>query len=168
MEAALSFGSNLGDRVAHLAEGRRRVLDLPGVRELARAPLYETDPVDVRPEFQHLKFVNSVLVVDAPFTGPEWIGHLQAIEIAMGRVRGGDRNAPRPLDIDLLYLGDLVLDSKLVTVPHPRWATRRFVLQPLADVRPQRILPGDHRTVAQHLAALPAGEFLIRLSADWD
>jgi 2-amino-4-hydroxy-6-hydroxymethyldihydropteridine diphosphokinase len=62
------------------------------------------------------------------------------------------------IDIDLLYLGNEVLTSEALTLPHPRIAQRRFVLQPLADIRPELILPGQTRSVRELLARLPAGD----------
>jgi 2-amino-4-hydroxy-6-hydroxymethyldihydropteridine diphosphokinase len=168
MESALSLGSNEGDRIARLSDARRRILAIPGVTELARSPLYETEPVDVKPEFQDRKFLNAVLIVEADLTPREWLAHAQRIEAEMGRVREGkDRNAPRPIDIDLLYLGRHCVDSKTLIVPHPRWAKRAFVLRPLADVRPDKILPGVSRTVAQILADLVDETEMSRLPDEW-
>jgi 2-amino-4-hydroxy-6-hydroxymethyldihydropteridine diphosphokinase len=169
MESGLSLGSNEGDRVARLREARARILAIPGVTELARSPLYETEPVDVKPEHRDLKFVNAVLVVEADLLPREWLAHAQRIEAEMGRVREGrDRNAPRPIDIDLLFLGRHCIDSKTLIVPHPLWAKRRFVLRPLADIRPDKILPGVQHSVADLLAGLKdTGENMTRLPDEW-
>jgi 2-amino-4-hydroxy-6-hydroxymethyldihydropteridine diphosphokinase len=80
---------------------------------------------------------------------------LQQIERSIGRPAKHERNAPRTLDLDLLYAGNLTLQSAELILPHPRIATRRFVLQPLADLRPELILPGTGRSVAALLSALP-------------
>lgn len=168
MEAGLSLGSNEGDRIARLRDARQRILAIPGITELARSPLYETEPVDVKPEHKDKKFINAVLVVEADLTPREWLAHAQRIEAEMGRVREGrDRNAPRPIDIDLLYLGRHCIDSKTLIVPHPLWAKRKFVLRPLADIRPDKILPGVQHTVKQILDALVTKEVMGPVEGDW-
>ena len=168
MEAGLSLGSNEGDRIARLRDARLRLLAIPGITELARSPLYETEPVDVKPEHKDKKFINAVLVVEADLTPREWLAHAQRIEAEMGRVREGrDRNAPRPIDIDLLYLGRHCIDSKTLIVPHPLWAKRKFVLRPLADIRPDKILPGVQHTVKQILDALVTKEVMSPVEGDW-
>ncbi len=168
MEAGLSLGSNEGDRIARLREARQRILAIPGITELARSPLYETEPVDVKPEHKDKKFINAVLVVEADLTPREWLAHAQRIEAERGRVREGrDRSAPRPIDIDLLYLGRHCIDSKTLIVPHPLWAKRKFVLRPLADIRPDKILPGVQHTVKQILDALVTKEVMGPVEGEW-
>jgi len=73
----------------------------------------------------------------------------------MGRIRTEDRNAPRVIDIDILYAGSVKRTDGNLDLPHPRWAQRRFVVQPLADVRPFLRLPGETRTVSDILKTLP-------------
>ncbi len=80
---------------------------------------------------------------------------LQRIEADAGRTRAALRNGPRPLDLDLLLYGDLVLGLPGLVLPHPRMASRRFVLAPLADLRPDLVVPGTGRTVSALLAAAP-------------
>lgn len=167
MEVGLSLGSNLGDRRAALQEAVRRLVALPDVRLLAAAPLYETDPVGVRPEIAHLKYLNTVVILDAPTDLTALSTAIHDIEDAMGRRRGADRNAPRVIDIDILYAGDATRADGVLDLPHPRWAQRRFVLQPLADVRPTLVLPGATGTVAALLAALPPGETVQRIADAW-
>jgi 2-amino-4-hydroxy-6-hydroxymethyldihydropteridine diphosphokinase len=167
MELALSLGSNLGDRLAYLRAARDRIAALSGVRLLAQAPVYETEPVGVKPEHAHLTYLNTVLIVQTDRPVPEVHRELARIETELGRIRGDDRFAPRTIDIDLLYADDQVHQTNQLTLPHPRWAQRRFVLQPLCDLRPDHILPGTTRPLREHLAALPSGEALMRLVRDW-
>ena len=167
MEVGLSLGSNLGDRMGNLREARRRVGMLDGVELLASGGVYETAPVGVRPEYAHMAFLNSVIIVETE-TNPMVLGEqLRAIEAQLGRVRCEDRNAPRPIDIDVLYAGDMILDDDQMTLPHPRWCSRRFVVQPLADVRPALILPGFAASVSHILASLPAEEAVALLLDHW-
>lgn len=166
MEIGFSLGSNLGDRIAHLRTAKRHLLDVPGTRWLAQSRLFETEPVGVQPAYADLKFINAVLIVDTPHTAEYWLSKLHAIEHAMGRQRGADRNAPRAIDVDILFAGTDCIDSGGLVVPHPRWAQRRFVVAPLAEVRPDLILPGAGQTVAAILADLQ-GEAVTPLAEEW-
>ena len=167
METGFSLGSNLGDRLAFLRKGRREILAQSGVHLLAQSAVYETEPVGVRPEHQALAFLNVVLVVASERDAAAWLAVIHAIEAAAGRQRGADRYAPRELDIDVLYAGTTACREPNLIVPHPRWAERRFVLQPLADVRPDLILPGGGPAVAARLAVLPPGEAVRLYARDW-
>jgi len=166
MEVGFSFGSNQGDRIHNLREAKRRITGLPGVTWRAQSPLYETEPVGVLPEYADIRFINSVLVVDGPYSPAEWLVHLRRIETELGRIRDVDRNAPRLIDVDILYIGDACIDRGGLTVPHPRWAKRRFVVQPLADVRPDLVLPGAGQSVREILATL-VGEEVVALPDAW-
>ncbi len=167
MEVGLSFGSNLGDRLTNLSAARQRVLAVPGVHLLAASPVYETEPVGVQPEYQRLAFLNAVLIVASAATPAAWRTATAQIEAELGRVRTTDRFAPRVIDLDILFAGHEVLDEGGLVIPHPRWAQRRFVLQPLADVRPDLVLPGAAASVRQILARLPAGEKVVRFCETW-
>lgn len=167
MESGFSLGSNLGDRLAHLRAARARLCDLPGVRLLATAPVYETDPVGVKEEFRHLAFLNTVLIFEGTLPPIEWRRLTAQIENDLGRVRSADKFAPRTLDIDVLFVGDHCVDADGLVLPHPRWMQRRFVLQPLADVRPGLILPGATLSVFQTLEKLPAGENVKKILDAW-
>lgn len=167
MEVGLSLGSNLGDRAGHLRSARDRIAALAGVRIIAVAPLYETEPVGVRPEHRHLKFLNTVLILAVSAPVAELHRALSAIEGDEGRVRGADKYEPRNIDIDVLYAGGSCSRDADLTLPHPRWSSRRFVVQPLADVRPELVLPGSEATVGEILAALPPGESVSLFADTW-
>ena len=154
MEIGLSLGSNLGDRLGNLREAARSISLLPHTRIIAEAPIYETEPVGVRPEFAHLAYLNTVIIIESDMELTALSDALHAIESDLGRVRGEDRNAPRPIDVDVLYAGTITRADGILDLPHPRWAQRRFVVQPLADVRPNLRLPGEKRSVADILANL--------------
>ncbi len=118
------------------------------------APLYRTPAVSpiAQPDY-----LNSVLVARSPLDAESLLALCQAIERAAGRLRG-ERWGARPLDLDLLWWGDRVSVRPELTLPHPRLAERRFVLQPLADLIPDEPVPPEGRTVRELLAGLPVGE----------
>lgn len=156
-ETAFSLGSNLGDRLAHLRAARDRLSEFPGTRLVAQSPVYETDPVGVRPEHRHLKYLNAVVVFEAEAGAEEWHAFSHEAETRLGRVRSEDRYAPRAIDIDLLYCGDEALSTEPLHVPHPQWSRRLFVVRPLADIRPDARIPGAPGRVRDLLPGLSAG-----------
>jgi 2-amino-4-hydroxy-6-hydroxymethyldihydropteridine diphosphokinase len=163
----LALGSNLGDRLFNLQRGLGELLArVPGGMLLAAAPVYETEPVGCPPGSQ--SFYNTVIELASPLAPHAMHRVLQAVESLMGRPDERELNAPRPLDIDILYADDLRLDDDLLTVPHPRLHFRRFVLQPLADIRPDLLLPGQEHSVRQLLAMLPeASDSVKQVRVDW-
>ena len=167
MEYGLSLGSNLGDRLALLRAARDRIERLPGVSNVEGSAIYETEPIGVRPEYECLAYLNAVLVVTSTAHPEAMSMAIHAIEADLGRIRTEDRFAPRPIDIDILYAGDTMMEDEDLTLPHPRWAERRFVVQPLADIRPELVFPGDHQTVRDVLEALPAAPTVTLFAAEW-
>ena len=157
IEVGISLGSNLGDRLRHLLDARARILALSQVAHIASAPVYETEPVGVPAEYASHSFLNTVVIIGTSLEVHRLFSRLQEVEATLGRIRSGIRNSPRVIDIDLLYYGSQLVRSGGLVVPHPRWAKRRFVLQPLADLRPNLVLPNHDRTVRDILASLPAG-----------
>ncbi|MFC5457380.1 2-amino-4-hydroxy-6-hydroxymethyldihydropteridine diphosphokinase [Prosthecobacter fluviatilis] len=153
MKFGIALGSNLGDRAENMQRGVELLMArVPGIRLNASARVYETEPVDCAPGTQ--AFLNTVIEVAAECTPEELHEHLKAIEQALGRPEQRERNSPRTLDLDLLYADDVVSDDPVLTLPHPRMHLRRFVLEPLADIRPELVLPGQKVTVAELLANL--------------
>lgn len=167
MEFGFSFGANLGNRTETLKKAKQMLCDIPGVKVVAVSSLYETTPVDVKAEFQDMKFLNSAMIVESDHSAEQWLKELNRIEDALGRVRGEDRNQPRTIDLDLLFAGDQCICSGGLTVPHPRWAERQFVVEPLAEIIPDRILPNSDQSIAQILASLEKDEHFTRLDTDW-
>lgn len=167
VESAISLGSNVGDRLSALQTARDRIAALPRTRLIAQSPIYETEPVGVKPEYKHLLFLNAVVVFETEFDLRDWFDRLRATEFDLGRRRDGDRYAPRTIDIDLLYYGDVIMAEGDLRLPHPLWNRRRFVLQPLADVRPDLVLPGKSRAVRDILNELPPGEAVMLLTRRW-
>ena len=167
IEAGLSLGSNLNDRLATLRAARAAIAAIPEVSVLASAPLYETDPVGVPEEFSNLPFYNTVLIVGTSLDAHRLFSELQKIELALGRKRSLRPNLPRTIDVDVIYYDGQTIRSGGLVVPHPRWTKRRFVLQPLADVRGYLVLPGHDRRVRDILAALPPGQDVRPVMAEW-
>lgn len=162
----IALGSNQGDRQNNLEAGVEHLLArVPDARFRVGAALYETDPVDCALGTQ--AFLNTVIEVEAALLPEELHAHLVAVEALMGRPLERERNAPRTLDLDLLYAGDYQSKDPVLTVPHPRLHLRRFVLQPLAEIRPHLILPGMILTVAEILAALADDPSSVRTVGTW-
>jgi 2-amino-4-hydroxy-6-hydroxymethyldihydropteridine diphosphokinase len=136
--AYLGLGSNLGDRAAHLQFAVEGLADRAG-RVVAISPVYETDPVGGPPQPE---FLNAVVAVETVLSPRELLGVAKALEAAAGREppEPGKRWGPRPLDIDVLMVGDERVDEPDLVVPHPRIHQRAFVLAPLADVAPELVV----------------------------
>ncbi len=167
MEVGLSLGSCLGDRLAYLSQARSGIAALRDVTIIAASPIYETEPVGVKPEYANLPYLNAVLIVETSLDPETLRQELAKIEQAGGRIRTEDKFAPRTLDIDMLYAGAAQIDSATLLLPHPRWAHRLFVVQPLADVRPDLVLPGGEQTVAERLRELPLTPPIRLFAEEW-
>jgi 2-amino-4-hydroxy-6-hydroxymethyldihydropteridine diphosphokinase len=163
--AGIALGSNLGDRAANLraALAGLRELAVPGAPVLV-APVYQTSPCDCPPDSPD--FLNTVVEIVFAGSPEELLEQTRALEQQLGRVRPALRNAPRMIDIDLLYLGDCISSTADLVLPHPRLAERRFVLQPLADIRPDLRLPGQQLTIRELLKQLPADTTFERASVE--
>jgi len=153
----IALGSNLGNRLENLENAcdRLKTIAVPGAAFL-QAPVYETAPVfcpDGSPDFY-----NSVVEIEFDGTPYELLEMTQAIQAQLGRIEGLERNAPRTIDLDILYFGDETIESHHLHLPHPRLHERRFVLQPLANIRPDLVLTGQKRSVAQLLESLDSSE----------
>ena len=145
--AAISLGSNMGDRPAILQEAVSRLAELGRLEALS--PLYETDPVG---PVDQKSFYNAVAVVETELGPQELLGRLLAIENSLGRVRG-QRWGPRTIDLDLILHGEAVVHEEGMSVPHPRYRERRFVLEPLAAAWPEARDP-DGTRVSDLLASV--------------
>ena len=166
-EAALSLGSNLGDKLASLTAARAALAALPQTRLLASSRIFETDPVDVPSAWQDAAFFNAVIVVETALAADAFSDAVHAIETTLGRIRGPELNAPRTIDIDILYFDDQSSDHADLRLPHPEWSRRRFVCAPLADVRPDLVLPNQHLSVSAILAALPTYPAAVPALSQW-
>jgi 2-amino-4-hydroxy-6-hydroxymethyldihydropteridine diphosphokinase len=153
VRAGIALGSNLGDRLAHLRTACALLRASPALGEPMRwSRIYETEPVGTASDAG--AFLNAVAEVEFEGHPLTLLDELQAIEACLGRPSKRPRNASRTIDLDVLYVGNLALSNDEIVIPHPRLHVRRFVLQPLCDLRPELVLPGQHRTVAELLAAV--------------
>jgi len=139
--AFVGLGSNLGDRLATLRAAAHAIADHPSVRVLLprdAAALYETSPVGGPPG--QPGFLNSALRLETSLSAFALLEVAQSIETSLGRTRGRRWEA-RVIDIDLLLFGERVVDSPMLTLPHPRLHERRFVLEPLSELAGDLIHP---------------------------
>ena len=167
MEIGFSLGSNLYNRKRLLMQAKNLLLSAPRTNFVDQSPIYETTPVDVKPEYQDMAYLNSVVIVESGLPLESWLSYIGKIELNLGRERTEDRNAPRPIDIDMIYADGQIVDSDGLEVPHPRWAERRFVVQPLCDVRPELVLPEARKSVTEILGSLPTDEDLSIFDERW-
>ena len=160
--AFVALGSNLGDSASILRRAFQKLQDF-SVEPLVRSSIWKTTPVDCPPGSP--PFLNAVvaLMLDLTETPEHLLSKLKAVEVEFGRGPKAVTNEPRPLDLDLIAFGLEVRQSDSLTLPHPRAHRRRFVLQPLAEIAPDFVLPNQQQTVAELLQQLDSSETVIRL-----
>jgi 2-amino-4-hydroxy-6-hydroxymethyldihydropteridine diphosphokinase len=165
MRIGIALGSNLGDRLANLRAARKAVVDLVGDKALVVSPVYETDAIDCEPGAG--KFLNAVLEIEYDGDPTELLEELIGVEESLGRNRNHSRNVSRKIDIDLLYADSLNVQNERLQLPHPRLHLRRFVLQPLTNIRPDLVLPYQTTTVRELLAQIQDSTKVICFSEKW-
>lgn len=164
--AGLALGSNIGDRLSHLITARAMISDLPLVLSpILASAVYETAPVDCEPGTE--TFLNAVVEIEYGGEARTLLCEIRNIESALGRSPIHPRNASRIIDLDLLYYGEIAIKTQDLEVPHPRMHERRFVLQPLSDIRPDLALPSQQATVGKLLQQLSDTSSVVRSSAQW-
>jgi 2-amino-4-hydroxy-6-hydroxymethyldihydropteridine diphosphokinase len=150
----LGLGSNVGDRESHL-RAAIELLRERGVEVAALSSTYETEPVGE--VLEQADFLNAAIRIRTELDPEALLDLCKEIEVCCGRELKAPRHSPRPLDVDLLLLGDLELSTERLTLPHPEVASRRFVLAPLLELDSELTLP-EGRRVADLLAALGPGQ----------
>lgn len=155
----LGLGSNVGDREAHL-RAAVELLGEHGVEVEAVSSSYETEPVGEI--LEQPDFLNAVARISTELEPETLLDVCKAIEVEQGRMFGGPRHGPRPLDLDLLLLGELELETERLILPHPQVTSRRFVLVPLLELDPELTLP-DGTVLRAALEGLGEGERVARI-----
>jgi len=156
-EACLGLGANLGYRAAQLAEALLRLDAVEGIRLLAVSPVYRTAPwgVEDQPDF-----LNLCVRIETELSPLALLAACKAVEAAMGR-QARERWGPREIDVDVLLVADVEMQTPELTLPHPRMLQRRFVLAPLADLVPDWMV--GERTISEHAVELGADDL-----CEWD
>ncbi|MGH8011470.1 MAG: 2-amino-4-hydroxy-6-hydroxymethyldihydropteridine diphosphokinase [Candidatus Binataceae bacterium] len=151
----IGIGTNLGDRAANYRAAIAKIGELPTTRIVRQSSIYETEPVgDIKGAF-----LNGVVEVETELMAEALMRRLLAIERTMGRKRIGkapsrSRYRPRVIDLDLLFFNKEIIESRALTVPHPRLHERRFVLAPMAELAPALIHPVLNESISDLLAKL--------------
>ena len=159
----LGLGANLGNREANLRMALSAMTRM--VRVEAVSALYETDPVGGPAQPQ---FYNAACAIDAGLDPLPLLRFLRSIEKEVGRRPGGERMGPRPIDIDILFYGDVTLDDPQLTLPHPRLHERAFVLAPLAEIAADLRHPLLARTIGELASDLGSKGVQLIAEAGWD
>jgi 2-amino-4-hydroxy-6-hydroxymethyldihydropteridine diphosphokinase len=166
MRAGVALGSNLGDRLANLRNARNGVAALSGVRPPMHASaIYETEPVGCEPGAA--KFLNAAMEFEYAGEAQDLLRELAAIEKVLSRPAIHARNVSRTIDLDLLFFGDLEIETAELQLPHPRLTEREFVLRPLADITPDLVLPKQIESVGALLLRLPDAGTVVRVAGEW-
>ena len=158
MTGHLGLGSNLGDRRANL-QAAVGALAARGIAVTASSSTYETDPVGE--VLDQPAFLNACVAIDTELGPEELLDACKEIEAQLGRAQGGIRHGPRPIDVDVLLLGDREHRSERLTVPHAEAARRRFVLIPLLELDFELRTP-DRTRLSDCLAKMPLDEGVRR------
>ena len=141
--AYIALGGNLGDAARTVQAAFLALAGLPGTQLRAQSSLDRPAPY----ESSGLDYINAVAALDTTLTAPDLLAALQALELQAGRERPY-LNAPRTLDLDVLHYGSARISSPRLTVPHPRWTERAFVLVPLAEIAPDLVSAAQLQAVA--------------------
>lgn len=150
----LGLGSNVGDAAGHL-RAAVELLEAEGIEVAAVSSAYVTEPVGEI--LDQPDFLNAVVRIRTDLKPEALLDACKRVEAERGRRFDLPRHSPRPLDVDLLLLGDIELTTGRLTLPHPEVTTRRFVLVPLLELDPELTLP-DGRRLGEALEALGSGQ----------
>ena len=157
----LGLGSNLGERAGLLAQAIALIGELPGTQVLAVSPAFDSDPVGYADQ---PNFLNLCLAIVCDKNPDELLTETLEIERKLGRERTANRNGPRTLDIDLLFYEGGSWESPSVSLPHPRWSSRGFVIKPLRNLLQDPALAKHPAwgSLAAEVRALPVGDHGLR------
>jgi 2-amino-4-hydroxy-6-hydroxymethyldihydropteridine diphosphokinase len=158
--AYLGLGSNLGDRLSSLRAAAELLDSTAGIRVARRSSIYETEPVGE--VLDQPDFYNAVVEVETVLEPRELLAACKSVEARLGREEGGPLHGPRPIDVDVLMVGDYRGESEGLVLPHPEITRRRFVLEPLLELEPRLRLP-DGPPLERARVALGTGQRVERL-----
>lgn len=164
MKAFIGLGSNLGDREQHLRQALEQIEQLPESTIVRASSLYDTEPVGA-PGQPH--FLNAVVWIETRMPPRQLLWNLLRIEKRLGRVRT-QRWGPRTIDLDLLMVGDMVIDEPELTLPHPRMTERSFVMVPLVELDPLAIHPVTGQTLLSILQRLGDRPLIKHATRIWN
>lgn len=150
-QAFVSVGSNEGNRLWNISRALAHLSRLCGIRVLQIAPIIETEPLGGPPQGPYL---NTVIEIETSLEPRPLLGFLQGIERRLGRQPSSIRWAPRPIDLDILFYENRIMNDPDLIVPHPRMHTRWFVLEPLSQLAPEFIHPVLELSIASLLSCL--------------
>ena len=166
MRTAVALGSNIGDRLENLRAARQAISALTNVSTpVLSSAVYETKPVDCEPGAG--KFLNAVVEFEHQGNPAPFLEQLIQIEEGLGRKRDHPHHVSRTIDIDLIYFGDQRINHERLQLPHPRMHLRAFVLQPLAHIRPDLVLPDENKSVREMLSDLGEFDAIVRFAKSW-
>ena len=151
----LGIGSNLGDRNANIERAMTLLKEHEDIEVLAASSLIETDPSGGQPQN---KFLNGAIQIKSDLMPLDLLTQLKIIERRLGRVKTEEANAPRTMDLDILFYDDVVImNGKNLAIPHPKLAERSFVLRPLLEIAPDLVHPRLNKTIKIIYEELGAG-----------
>ena len=153
-EVYVGAGASVGDRLDNLRRGLGALAATPGARIVRTSPVYETEPWGYSDQSP---FLNCAALFECALGPKQLLIRLKAIESEMGRDLTAARWHPRPIDLDLLLYGELIMRERGITVPHEYLARRWFTIRPVLDLTPDLHLPGAGKLAAS-LMDIPAGE----------
>ncbi len=160
--AFVALGANVGDPPAQLKQAARRLATHDQVVLRDASSLWRTSPEG--PVADQPDFVNAVILLETLLSPHSLLALCHEVEETLGRDRSREvSGGPRPIDLDLLAYGNVVLDEDGLTLPHPRLAERAFVLEPLHEVAPHFVHPATGLSVGEMLSALPPGQRVERI-----
>ncbi len=155
----LSLGSNVGNREDNLARAVQLISDR--MRVIKKSSFYDTAPVDI----PQPRFLNMACEVSTTLPASGLLVLLKGIELRLGRVPGAS-GLPRPIDIDIIFYGETVLNTPDLTIPHARASEREFVLAPLAEIAPDFVHPVLKKSVKELLSAVGGKQDVVKLRAN--
>lgn len=154
----LGIGSNIGAPAENVKTAMFNIMAEEGILALGIGSVYETEPQGVKDQPW---FVNTAIAVETELAPEELLLRLKKVEENMGR-QPGEKDGPRLIDIDIVFYGDIIMETPELAIPHPLAGTRRFVLAPIVDISPDLPHPTLGKTVSQLLAELPEEGQVIR------